>query len=311
LVSGKFDFDLLTNIEPEPGNSKWLPFGLKGVAPALPYAMWLYLAIEQLPLAAEEATDVKKDMPRGIILGLITLIITGLGVVFLNVGIGDGAKFFGSENAEDPLLEGYKVIFGEGLATKSLGLLAVAGLIASFHTIIFAYGRNIYSLSRAGYFPRWLSITGQKRKTPHIALISGGIVGFMILLIMFFAGGQNSAFGKTILSMAVFGAVIAYAMQCLAFIILRVKHPNIERPYRSPLGIPGALIALIISIFTLCFLFLIKDNLYGVIGMAIWFLVGVIYFALYGRHRLVFSPEEQFALDQNAIPAEIKHDENS
>jgi len=311
LVSGKFNFDLLTNIEPEPGNSKWLPYGLKGVAPALPYAMWLYLAIEQLPLAAEEATDVKKDMPRGIILGLITLIITGLGVVFLNVGIGGGAKFFGSENAEDPLLEGYKVIFGEGMATKSLGLLAVAGLIASFHTIIFAYGRNIYSLSRAGYFPRWLSITGQKRKTPHIALISGGLVGFMILLIMFFAGGQNSAFGKTILSMAVFGAVIAYAMQCLAFIILRVKHPNIDRPYRSPLGIPGALIALIISLFTLCFLFLIKDNLYGVIGMAIWFLVGVIYFALYGRHRLVFSPEEQFALDQNSIPTKSKHNENS
>lgn len=107
------------------------------------------------------------------------------------------------------------------------------------------------------------------------------------------------------------GAVIAYAMQCLAFIILRVKHPNIDRPYRSPLGIPGALIALIISLFTLCFLFLIKDNLYGVIGMAIWFFVGVIYFALYGRHRLVFSPEEQFALDQNAISPEIKHDENS
>ena len=298
IFTGKFDFDLAMNIEPDPGNSKWLPFGFKGVALALPYAIWLYLAIEQLPLAAEEATDVKKDMPKGIILGLLTLIITGLGVVFLNVGIGEGAKFFGSDAAEDPLLEGYKVVFGEGPATKFLGLLAVAGLIASFHTIIFAYGRNIYSLSRAGYFPRWLSVTGEKRKTPHVALISGGVVGFLILLIMFFTGGADAAFGKTILSMAVFGAVIAYAMQCLAFIILRVKHPDIERPYRSPLGIPGATISLIISLSTLCFLFLIEDNLYGVVGMAIWFLIGVIYFAAYGRHRLVFSPEEQFALNQ-------------
>jgi ethanolamine permease len=171
-------------------------------------------------------------------------------------------------------------------------------LIASFHTIIFAYGRNIYSLSRAGYFPKWLSVTGEKRKTPHVALISGGVVGFLILLNMFFTGGADAAFGKTILSMAVFGAVIAYAMQCLAFIMLRVKFPNMERPYRSPLGIPGAAIALIISLSTLCFLFLIEDNLYGVVGMAIWFLIGVIYFAAYGRHRLVFSPEEQFALNQ-------------
>ena len=297
IFTGKFDFDLAMNIEPAPGNSKWLPFGLKGVALALPYAMWLYLAIEQLPLAAEEATNVKKDMPRGIILGLLTLIVTGFGVVFLNVCIGEGAKFFGGET-EDPLLEGYKVVFGEGPATKFLGLLAVAGLIASFHTIIFAYGRNIYSLSRAGYFPKWLSITGEKRKTPHVALISGGVLGFLILLIMFFTGGEKAAFGKTILSMAVFGALIAYAMQCLAFIMLRVKFPNIERPYRSPLGIPGALTALIISLATLYFLFLNEDNFYGVVGMAIWFFVGVIYFAVYGRHRLVFSPEEQFALNR-------------
>jgi ethanolamine permease len=64
------------------------------------------------------------------------------------------------------------------------------------------------------------------------------------------------------------------------------------------LGIPGAVIALIISLATLYFLFLNEDNLYGVVGMAIWFLIGVIYFAAYGRHRLVFSPEEQFALNQ-------------
>ena len=309
IFTGKFDFDLAMNIEPDPGNSKWLPFGFKGVALALPYAIWLYLAIEQLPLAAEEATNVKKDMPKGIILGLMTLIVTGLGVVFLNVGIGGGAKFFGSET-EDPLLEGYKVVFGEGPATKFLGLLAVAGLIASFHTIIFAYGRNIYSLSRAGYFPKWLSVTGEKRKTPHVALISGGVVGFLILLTMFFTGGADAAFGKTILSMAVFGAVIAYAMQCLAFIMLRVKFPNMERPYRSPLGIPGAAIALIISLATLYFLFLIEENLYGVVGMAIWFLVGVVYFAAYGRHRLVFSPEEQFALNQiTESPSGLKAEE--
>ena len=115
---------------------------------------------------------------------------------------------------------------------------------------------------------------------------------------MFFTGGEKAAFGKTILSMAVFGALIAYAMQCLAFIMLRVKYPNIERPYRSPLGIPGALIALIISLATLYFLFLNEDNFYGVVGMAIWVFVGVIYFAVYGRHRLVFSPEEQFALNR-------------
>ena len=58
-----------------------------------------------------------------------------------------------------------------------LSLVAVAGLIASFHAIIFAYGRQIFSLSRAGYFPHFLSVTHGEHKTPNVALIAGGCSG--------------------------------------------------------------------------------------------------------------------------------------
>ena len=43
-------------------------------AAAPPFAVWLYLAIEQLPLAAEESHDPKKDMPKGLMLGIATLV---------------------------------------------------------------------------------------------------------------------------------------------------------------------------------------------------------------------------------------------
>ena len=62
------------------------------------------------------------------------------------------------------------------------------GLIASFFTIIFAYGRNTYSLSRAGYFPKFLSRTHGERKTPHVALIAGAIVGYVVALIVWKLG---------------------------------------------------------------------------------------------------------------------------
>ena len=68
-------------------------------------------------------------------------------------------------------------IFGAGLKARVLALAACAGLIASFHTIIFAYGRQIYSLSRAGYFPTWLSVTHGRRETPHRALLAGSEIG--------------------------------------------------------------------------------------------------------------------------------------
>ena len=72
-------------------------------------------------------------------------------------------------------------MFGDGTAAELLALIGLAGLIASFFTIIYAYGRNTYSLSRAGYFPKWLSVTHPTRNTPHVALIAGAIVGYALV----------------------------------------------------------------------------------------------------------------------------------
>jgi ethanolamine permease len=98
--------------------------------------------------------------------------------------------------------------------------------------------------------------------------------------------------------MAVFGAVLAYILQMLSFILLRRKFPAMERPYVSPLGSAGAILAMLIAAATLLTLFLNRDYNLGVIGAAIWFLCGIGYFAFYARRRLILSPEEEFALSQ-------------
>lgn len=291
-----FDMAMALNIPPEEGNSAWLPMGWNGVAAALPFAIWFYLAIEQLPLAAEESHDPKRDMPKGLLWGILTLIVCSILTLFLNAGIAPGSAEVGK--SDEPLFLAFKTIFGGGVGSKFLALIAVAGLIASFHTIIFAYGRNIYSLSRAGYFPQWMSYTHGSRKTPHVALLIGAGVGFVVALIIQYGeaifGGVPV--GAVLLNMAVFGAVIAYVMQMAAFVILRRKYPDIERPYRSPLGNPGAWIAGVIALVTLVFLFLNPDYRIGVWGAAAWFVAGVLYFAVIGRHKLVLSPEEEFAM---------------
>lgn len=290
-----FSWDNLWNIEPDAGQNRFLPKGWTAVGAALPFAIWLYLAIEQLPLAAEESVDVKRDMPRGLLWGLATLIITGVLITFLNMGIGGGAAYFGSQT-EEPLLEGFELTLGVTSA-KVLGLVAVAGLIASFHAIIYAYGRNIYSLSRAGYFPTWMSVTHGVRKTPYVALVLGALVGYAVLLVLHFAD-TTGAFGGVILNMAVFGALIAYAMQMIAYIVLKRRFAHVERPFVSPLGAAGAWVALVISLVALVTLFINSDFRQGVIGVALWFLAGLGYFGLYARKRIVRSPEEAFAIQQ-------------
>jgi ethanolamine permease len=292
LAIPNFDASLLTNIVAEEGGTSFLPFGVAGIFAALPFAIWFYLAIEELPLAAEESMDPKRDVPRGTMWGLWTLVITGMGVLFLNTGIGDGAE--GIRTSGEPLLDGFRQVLGSDTSAAILGLFALTGLIASFHTIIYAYGRNIYSLSRAGYFPHWMSLTHGKRKTPYVALLLGAVVGLALAFLL--DSQYTGTAGAALLRMAVSGTVISYFMQMLSFIRLRRNMPNIQRPYRSPVGIFGAAVAGLIALISLVALFLNDAYRPGVYGVAIWFVLALLYFALSGRNKLVLSPEEEFAM---------------
>lgn len=283
------------------------PYFPKGVAPAkaalaeLPFALWLYLGIEQLPLAAEESHDPKRDMPRGILFALLTLIAVSFLTVVLSAGIAPGAAKVGTSN--EPLFLGFQTIFGAGMKARVLALVACTGLVASFHTIIFAYGRQIYSLSRAGYFPTWLSVTHGTRETPQRALLAGSALGFAAALGIYLAP-QGSPVGAVLLNMAVFGAVLAYVLQMVSFIVLRLRFPEMERPYRSRVGVAGAAVAAVISIATLAMLFANPDYNKGVIGAAVWFVLGIAYFAVHARRGLVLAPEEQVALALRGETAE-------
>lgn len=283
-------------VELPEGGGSFLPFGLGGALAAMPFAVWLFLAIEQLPLAAEEAVDPKRDMPRGIMLGMLTLIVSAFMILLLNSSVANGA--FALSTSGEPLLDGFKAIYGSDIA-KLLALVAVIGLIASFHTIIYAQGRQIYSLSRAGYFPRALSVTHGTRKTPHYAMIAGAGIALVVMLSIWYSSDNRSTvIGGTLLNMAVFGAMISYVMQALSFILLRRKYPYIPRPYKSPFGVPGAVLTIVLALVTIYFQ--LSDPVYraGVIGVAVWFAVGIVYFAIVGRHKLVLSPEEEFALSK-------------
>lgn len=276
------------------GNGPLFPYGWEGVLKTLPFAVWLFLAIEQLPLAAEESVDPKRDMPKGIIIGMCTLIVSAFMIVLLNPSvIGVGA--FKLSTSGEPLLDGFRAIYGSS-AVVLLGIIALTGLIASFHTILYAMGRQVYSLSRAGYFPTVLSITGHTLKTPYVAMISGAVVGLILMTIIYFI--NKDQIGTTLLNMAVFGAMCSYMLQAISFILLRINMPHIERPYRSPLGIPGAIVTIVIAAVTLWYQ--LGDSTYqqGIYGVIAWFAVGILYFALIGRHKLILSPEEEFALSK-------------
>ena len=295
FANGAVDFGQLMDIEPEAGNSTFLPFGWLGVLYALPFAMWFFLGIEELPLAAEEAHDPQKDIPRAGIIGLLTLVGCGAIVFFLNPAV-TGSAALGASG--EPLLDGFRVFLSADLAAL-LSLFALIGLLASLQGIMFAYGRNMYSLSRAGYYPKFLSVTGARR-TPWMSLVAGAAFGFVVLLVVDFLtrrGGDLAENANAIvLNIAVWGAVLAYLLQMVSFVMLRQKFPNARRPYVSPTGVGGAVVAGVIAAITFIGVFINPDFRPAIIAIAVVYAVGLLLFGFIGRHRLVLSPEEEYAV---------------
>ena len=291
VFSGLFSWDNLFDIAPEAGQSSFLPYGVIPILFALPYAMWFFLGIEELPLAAEESHNPVRDIPKAGLIARTTLIVTGLLVLFLNTGVVGASAIAG---AGEPLLDGFRAIVGDDLAAV-LALFALIGLLASLQGIMFAYGRNMYSLSRAGYYPKFLSLTG-KRQTPGIALLVGAVIGFIALVLVDALGGTGGVAGAIVLNIAVWGAVIAYILQMVSFVILRKKFPNAKRPYVSPWGVPGAVIAGVLSLAIFFGFFINEPARPAIVAIAIVYIVMLLGFALFGRKRLVLSPEEEYAL---------------
>lgn len=280
-----FQWDKMFDIAPNPnalGHSWWLPEGWIGIWAAVPFAMWLYLAIEGIPLAAEETQNPQKDMPKGIIAAMVFLMIIGALITILSAGtLGANAL----KDAPAPLVKALAAIYGDDFwVTHLVNLVGLAGLIASFFSIIYAYSRQIFALSRAGYLPKFLSLTNS-RKTPQYALIIPACIGLGLSL---------TGEGDLMVTIAVFGATISYVLMMLSHIQLRNTAPDLPRPYKTPGGKYTSGTALILAIMALSSTFLI--NLEASLYATLIYALMALYFGCYSRFHLVASaPEEEFA----------------
>lgn len=131
---------------------------IPGIFAAIPFAIWFFLAIEGVAMAAEEAKDPKRSIPIAYIAGILTLVVLAIGVMIFAGGTGDWRNL---ANINDPLPQAMKVVVGgESGWLHMLVWLGLFGLIASFHGIILGYSRQIFALARAGYLPAsWLKFT--------------------------------------------------------------------------------------------------------------------------------------------------------
>ncbi|MFD1831531.1 MULTISPECIES: ethanolamine permease [Streptomyces] len=294
-----FDAASLTDVAADGtafGANSWLPFGLLGVWAAVPFGMWFFLGVEGVPLAAEETRDPARTMPRAMAWAIGVLLV--LAAVTL-LGAAGAAGSNAIKDADNPLVAAVEAANGgEPTAlSRIVNHAGLAGLVASFFSLVYAGSRQLFALSRAGYLPRVLSLTS-RRKAPWPALVVSGAIGFAL--------AAYTGDGARMLNIAVFGASVSYVLMALSHIVLRRREPGLHRPYRTPGGVLTSSVALVLACAAVVATFLVDPEAAGI--AVVLYAAAACYFAFYSRHRLVAAaPEEEFAALAQA-EAELERD---
>lgn len=220
--------------------------GASGIFAAIPFAIWFFLGIEGTALAAEEAKDPVRALPRGFLYGIATLVVLAIGVMLAAGGAGDWKRL----NAMDfPIPEAVSMALGPTHPwVKGFAGLGLFGLIASLNGILFGASRQLFAVARAGLLPRGLASVSAKG-VPTRAVVAVVLVGI-----------AGIASGKTadLITISACGALGSYAFCGMSLLALRRREPNLERPFSVP-GYP--LVPLVtVGLTALCFAAIAATN---------------------------------------------------
>jgi len=260
--------------------------GWGAVLDAIPFALWWLIILEAAALAAEETHTPARAIPRGLTWAILTVIV----LVVLTTVTACGALPYQQIAENDgrpvdyPLAEVIRLIPGGQSPWLFYGFGAVAlfGLVASYHGLLYGASRQMFALGRGGFLTATLGKVNAERQTPVPALAACSLLtAGCVLANLWFEEAIQAA-----VLVAGFAALVLYILSMWSLARLRRREPELLAGYRAPLGWWLPLGVVVISVIALAVYPRIDDK--GVVvpialGM---YALGIGYFALRGRKRV-------------------------
>jgi ethanolamine permease len=281
--------------------------GWRAVLEALPFALWWLVIIETVALAAEEAHEAHRTIPRGLLLAQLTLI--GLVVLTwlfacgaldsqeLAVSVVDGKE----TDVDYPLLKALAAIPAgrdSALLRNLFGTIAIFGIIASYHGMVYGTSRQAFAFGRAGYLPSFLGGVHVIRRTPVPALFACSLLTAVFVV----ASLWWENVGTVAVLVSTLTALIWYILAMGCLFILRRREPRLFDGYRAPVARVLPLTVVVLSAFAVF--------MYGIINVQVIPLTlglyagGLGYFWFWARRRLQQAAPEELTASR-AVPGAV------
>lgn len=236
-------------------------FGFGGVLTAATIVFFAYIGFDAVSTQAGEAINPKKDVPFAIIASLVICTILYILVSLVLTGM---VKYDQLDKAA-PVASAFSGI-GINWAVFIITIAATAGLTSVMLVMMLGQTRIFLGMAKDGLLPSFFKNLHPTFKTPYRSTV---LVGAIISLVAALTPIEKVS------EMCSMGTLLAFAMVCIAVMILRYKKPELERPYRTPAVYLVGSLGVAFNIFLMCFVR--KETwfafvIWGVIGIAVYFL---------------------------------------
>jgi ethanolamine permease len=236
FMAPEFDSARLFSAAPA-GARSLLPHGLAGAARCVPFALFLFLGVEQAAHAAAEMRDMSRNMPKALATAIGVAFVVGICVLLIATG-GTGADRLAA--VDDPLFAAVTANpgrTGSAFMVRLVGAGALVALLGTFFSIAYAGSRQFYHLAQAGFLPRVFGSVNS-RHAPAAAVYLVGVIGLATA-----AFPPNNA-----MVVFIFLISVSHFLILAAFLQLRRREPELPRTYRALGGAPIAVVALFLSL---------------------------------------------------------------
>ncbi len=246
--------------------AEFIPFGWNGVMIGAAAIFFAYLGFDSIATTAEECKNPNRDLPIGIIGGLLICALVYLVVSLVLTGI---VHYTTLDNAE-PMAYALRQN-GSNVGSALVATGTLAGLMAVLLVFMYSQSRIFFVMSRDGLLPKVFSKINKKYDTPafgciFVAVTAALISGFTPIQIM---GDLCSL-----------GTLFAFVMVAIAVMVLRITHPDAKRPFKCPAVFVVGTLAVISCSYLVYQLFQKTGSL-----SVIWFIMSVIVYFTYTYHK--------------------------
>jgi basic amino acid/polyamine antiporter, APA family len=239
-------------------------FGWSGILRGAGVVFFAYIGFDAVSTAAQEAKNPKKDMPLGILGSLVICTV----LYILVSGLLTHIVPYQQLNVPDPVVIGMRVT-GHQWATFMVELGALAGLATVMLVMLLGQSRVFYSMSKDGLLWPWASKIHSRFRTPYISSIVVGIfVAILATLIPL----------NVLDEMTSVGTLLAFVLVSAGVLVMRRTHPNVPRPFRTPMVPLVPILAILFS-----GLLIVSLSYWTQLRLVVWLIIGLVIYFTYGR----------------------------